>query len=940
MDQKKINAFTAELAMRLENRQKFGAPITNEYIATVISSVIKELEELPDFKLSDQEIEGMKFKLGSMFNIKIGEAAITLNNPDIPRWFEAKKTDINWNYWDAYRQMLVSQARSQDVVKENELVINKVLDFSGDPTSAGPWARKGLVMGNVQSGKTQNYLGLINKAIDAGYKVIILLGGHLNDLRNQTQERVDSGVVGRVSRHLLSARAGGPERIGVGRFRDPSRNVHTFTTTEGDFSGNFANSLGVNLTGLSEPAIFTVKKQTKVLENLYEWIKDHHLLDPETGKTLDLPMLLIDDEADYASVNTKSHIDEVTKTNELIRKLLKLFNRNTYVGYTATPFANIFIDPETETDPETGYETINDDLFPSDFMVKIPVPEDYVGQEYFFGQSTRGTVVINDCSDLQNLRSQSDINVIPDSLKEAVRVFLLNVCIRTTRGNPHEHNTMMVNISHLKKHQDRVANLINQYREILLDAIDAFSGLGIENSRDNSTMASIENTFLEKFSGDENYNEIFSELPKAINKIKAFSVNQGGKTLDYSLYEEWGLSVIIVGGHKLSRGLTLEGLSVSYFTRNSKAYDTLMQMCRWFGYRPGYKDLCRVYLPFESLNWYSFITLAIAEIYGELQLMSNSEKRPSEFGLKVRDHPGAMVITAKNKMSTAESIIRSQDLWGQILRRFKFRKPYEINLKNLETTNNFISHIMDNQEIHTKYDNQSNSVIFEEVTYESVIKYLNDMDLPEDDIGNDALVRQLTQMQKSGVRKPHVCIMNQNRSGNRKWVKKLSPEEQIFIESKISLAELKNITLFGRAMKDDGVNFKTQSVQLGNSDDERLFLSEPERASIKTTKPNAVSFDYIASKERDFAGLIIYPFAIGIKTPYTTTDDNYTARLGHGLNPTIGFTISIPRPEHLRGLSSNELKNLVRDTRHSYQINKVYQEQLAKLDMIECDEDE
>jgi primosomal protein N' len=157
-----------------------------------------------------------------MFNVVVDEKLIVVSNPDAIRWFDSKKSEIEWAHWDAYKEMLLSQARAIDVIDSHEDVIDNILDYSGDPTLPGPWARKGLVMGNVQSGKTQNYIGLINKAIDAGYKVIILLGGHIVDLRKQTQERVDEGVLGRESRHLIEAQIAPPE------FTMPSALINIF----------------------------------------------------------------------------------------------------------------------------------------------------------------------------------------------------------------------------------------------------------------------------------------------------------------------------------------------------------------------------------------------------------------------------------------------------------------------------------------------------------------------------------------------------------------------------------------------------------------------------------------------------------------------------------------------------------------------------------------
>jgi hypothetical protein len=936
MEQNLLNNLISELAQRLENKYALGVDITNDYITSSVDKTVSELrEELPNLSISELEIETIKFRLGSIYNTKIGEKAITLNNPDIPRWFDEKKSEIEWSYWNSYKSLLISQARAKEVIKENEKVIDQILDFSGDPTTTGEWRRRGLVMGNVQSGKTQNYLGLINKAVDSGYKIIILLGGHLNDLRKQTQERVDEGIIGKESRHLINSRREAPKPIGVGKFRDSTKGVHAFTTTEGDFSSTFANTLGVNLTGLSDPAIFTVKKQTSVLNSLYEWIKQHHYLDPENGKKLDLPMLLIDDEADYASVNTKRHKEEVTRTNEGIRNILSLFKRHTYIGYTATPFANIFIDPDSED------EAIEDDLFPADFMIKIPIPDDYVGQDHFFGNSRMGVEIIRDCQNLLELKSEDYISEIPSSLKEAVRVFLLNTAIRALRGDPHAHNTMMVNSSHLKQHIQRLKVLIQEYVDQIRDAIESFSGLGIKASSGSKLLRSIQETYDCSFTTEENFDEIFLELPRSINKIKVLAIYQKGDNLDYSLFSEFGLSAIAIGGHRLSRGLTLEGLSVSYFTRNSKAYDTLMQMCRWFGYRPRYKDLCKVYLPFESDDWYSFITSSINELYLELDLMSKSEKRPREFGLKVREHPGSMVITAKNNMQASAAEVRSQDLWGQILRRFRFRKTAESNQKNLEYAENLLHRLKkETSNNKTFVDPLSGLLVFEQENYNEVINFIESIDLPENDIGNRALINQLREMQKSNLPSPKICFYNQANSRLPWWTSNLSIEEIEFMSKKYSFGGT-DFSLPTRRLRDTGLVFASRNTQLGNPDDEKLLLPEIERDNIARNNGDATSFDYIAHPSRDFPALIIYLFCIGSTEPADAKKGSiYESKLCLGQTPTLGYSVSIPRPESLRGLSQDELKRLIKKTKRSYQVNKVYSEQLVDIDNFEEEYDE
>jgi hypothetical protein len=366
-----------------------------------------------------------------------------------------------------------------------------------------------------------------------------------------------------------------------------------------------------------------------------------------------------------------------------------------------------------------------------------------------------------------------------------------------------------------------------------------------------------------------------------------------------------------------------------------------MQMCRWFGYRPGYDDLCRVFLPYESLQWYSFITASINELYGELDLMSRAEKKPKDFGLKVRDHPGAMVVTAKNKMSTAETEIRSQSMWGQILKRFRFRKDDIINKKNLSFTDNFVSEVksLATKEYRVK---DVGPIIFEGVPYSKLIEYIQGMDLVEDGLGDAALIRQLKQMESAGLPLPKVCLMNQSGKGTLPtWLDKLSKGDQEFIGSTQVIAGYSHINLLKRTMNDDGANFSSRSLNLGNSDDEKLFLDETERRRIKDEIGKPASIHYLASAERTFPALIIYPFALVVKTPYgAKKHEEYEVSLGHGTCVSIGYSISIPRPESLRNMDPKELKNLLAGTRHSYQVNKVYQAEFNQRDMFESDEDE
>jgi len=937
-----ITNISARLRLKLE----LDGFISNDYVEKTVNEEILNIKKISDnFEYEESDINLIKFKLRNMFNITVDDESIILGKPEAERWLDDdKKSKISWDHWNAYKEMLLSQARAPEVMDKNEEVIDQILDLSSDPTAPGRWARKGLVMGNVQSGKTQNYLGLINKAMDSGYKVVILLGGHLNDLRKQTQERVDEGILGKESRHL-EENSKTTKPIGVGEYG--GKTVYAGTTTVYDFNKGSAERFGITLNEEEGPPfIFVIKKNKAVMEELYNWIKNYHHLDPENGLKMNVPLLLIDDEADYASINTKHHKDEVTAINQAIRKLLSLFNRNTYVGYTASPFANIFIDPDENDFNE------EDDLFPSDFMIKLPTPSNYMGQDVFFKSNSQEVeeiispvVEIDDHWEIYELKKDDQILYLPESLKEAIRAFIIAVSIRKLRVVEPKHNTMLVNISPLRKHHKELEILITDYKESIYQALYSFSDLGYEEAKHNQLVSQFKKTFNDIFNVPEDFDTVFSQLTNSVKNITVSATNQGANSLDYSSFKEYGLHVIAIGGHKLSRGLTLEGLSVSYFARNSKAYDTLMQMCRWFGYRDNWDDVCKLYIPTESLGWYSFIALAINELYRELDLMSKAQKRPKDFGLKVREHPGAMMITAKNKVGFAQSQTRSQSLWGQVQRRFTFYSAIEKNDRNIEYTEEFVQKLFDkNRKYEDKKNVDSKSFIFDDVDYEELIDFVKNIDLPQDDVGNEALINHLKGMEKAGLPKPKVGLYTQPNIGNTKWEGKfLSDEDKNFINNKFSFCS-KEIVMPKRLMKFVENNlYQIPSVNLGNPDDEKIFLSTNaiEKVKEKCGDRKPLGYDYIASDERDFPGLIIYLFAVAIKEPWDKKlDDDPIIRLGHGHRPTLGYSISLPRIEEIKDKTQEEIQQILQSTKHSYAINKVLVRHKADIDYAEEYDDE
>jgi hypothetical protein len=574
-------------------------------------------------------------------------------------WLAARKPDIDPFYWDRYRRWLGANRWAPLVVNALDGVTDDILDLTGNPQGEGAWSRRGLVVGDVQSGKTATYTALACKAADAGYKLIILLTGTLESLRRQTQERLDEGFVGFDSSELLQAGQIKKDRaVGVGLV-DARHYAGVFTSRSKDFNKDLMNQLGFRLDDFQVPVLVVVKKNKRILNNLESWLRGYNL---GSGTQIAAPMLLIDDEADSASINTADASADPTAINQALRRLLALFSRSTYVGFTATPFANVFIEPETED------AMLGDDLFPRDFIYSLEAPDNYVGPSRVFGGDL-GMIRYNDDAEAffpPGHKSDHSLASLPRSLEDAIASFILATTIRDLRGEGATHRSMLVNVSQFTAVQDRVASLIDSEVRAIQRDVRNFASLPIEEALANSqALAHVYDVWLKEHdNAGFPWFAVQASLNDAVQPITVRSVNQrtGAASLDYKAYKESGLRVIAVGGNSLSRGLTLEGLSTSYFFRNSQMYDTLMQMGRWFGYRDGYADLCRLWLGQEAEHWYGHITEATEELRSEFKRMRRLELTPREFGLKVRAHPDSLLVTARNKMRSAETYVREVSL--------------------------------------------------------------------------------------------------------------------------------------------------------------------------------------------------------------------------------------------------------------------------------------
>jgi len=919
---------------------------------------------LSELNISEEDKLLITNKVLMQMSTTVGSESVVLENPAVERWLDEAKAEIEWNYWKHYKDLLLRKGRDLGSLLETEKVIDEILDLSGDPRKHKAFKRKGLVMGNVQSGKTESYIGLINKAIDTGYKVIILLGGHQNGLRKQTQLRVDEGVIGTKTKDLgLESN----KKIGVGITRPENLRVIPFTSSDRDFDSNALDVLyRVGIGDIDGPVVLTVKKWHTVLESLYKWLKRTHGLDPKNNKLLDFPLLFIDDEADYATPNSKApsresmqnkspvdfndedddedEEDKVTATNGNIRRILSLFNKSTYVAYTASPFANIFIHPDA-ADEKFRNMILKDDLYPSDFMIKLHRPDAYLGQDFFFNPNTANekensfntkknpVVSIYDHETLIPMNHSKEFSVgnLPPTLKESIRAFFITCAVRSVRGDQKEHMTMMINVSRLNLIQEKITDKVAIYVDKLKSHIDVCHSLPPHERDENPIFKELKNTYEKRFDLPESFEEIVSKL-KVTQKIKILQANAStGEGLNYEDYEENGLWTIVIGGLKLSRGLTLEGLNITYFARNSKGVDTLMQMCRWFGYKRQYEDLCKVYLPQESIDWYTHITEVVNDLYHQLIIMKEAGRTPDDFGLKVRDHPGALMITAANKRKNAFERNVYMDMWGQTVRRMRINSNPQINSDNLIHTENFIQSLKD-ESINSRIDEKSKSLLFDDVSHEAVLNYINKLEFKPDTNPNELVHTYIQKMQDGGMPNFKVCVFNNKNQGNTDWANKEVGNSMILdgkepLKTYNFLGQSFNLKL--RTLKKNGDEFKSSHSNLGDPKDESIYLKNETTKKIIATHTNPGSFHFIKAQERDFPTLNIYLLSIGIKEDIDELHEG-KIKIPFPDKPAVVYSISFPLLDNQKAETLSSIKKENKKTLEAYVVTKRHLDLIQK----------
>lgn len=523
------------------------------------------------------------------------------------------------------------------VVRSIDTATDRIMGLMPDP-GRKEFDFKGMVLGYVQSGKTANFTGLIAKAADAGYRLIVVFSGIHNNLREQTQVRLDKELTGVKEFESTEVFVSKPKA---------AANWERLTNSTFDFSTGHT-SLFSQACQSPGPVLAVTKKNVKVMDKFIAYLA---AATPE--ERANMPLLVIDDEADQASIDTNANDPDTdpSKTNAKIRELLELFPRRTYIGYTATPFANVLIDVENK-----------DDLYPKNFIVALPRPDEYFGSDILF----RGDLADRYIRKIDDSKEWINDPTPPEELERAVREFLMGCAVRTLRGDGEKPMSMLVHIDHKTNVQHAVWKLLDDHMKGLRKTLgDSIARQRIKPSFEkhwekfSANCSAIQDDLHDcrpTFNGNAmpTFKEVWDLMSDMAEKIEVLELNSSSDdSLDYT--KRKGIKAIAVGGNKLSRGLTLEGLQVSFFLRDSKQYDTILQMGRWFGYRSGYEDLTRVFTSHRIAD--SFVHLAGVElqIRAEISRYEEEGKTPKELSVMIRDH-ARLRVTSPKKMGRGTTL--------------------------------------------------------------------------------------------------------------------------------------------------------------------------------------------------------------------------------------------------------------------------------------------
>lgn len=586
-------------------------------------------------------------------------------------------------YWSGFSGFLLNERRwSRGVVETLDTTSLDLLRRIPRPDSAADFRSRGLVVGYIQSGKTANMAALIARAADQGYKLFIILAGLYNDLRAQTQRRLDQEITGSSpdprDRPLVAHEPGAWPWVRL---------------TDAGLGGEFQLGTHVDLHP-NTPKLAVLKKNVRVMERLIEWLSRSPV------SMRGFPAIVIDDEADQASINTKyGMVDDdgnpidPSATNQRIRDLLALLPKCVYVGFTATPFANVLVDVDE-----------HDDLYPRNFIACLPEPNGYLGPRQLFGLGmvpsgmspeppeepeldVIRSVTMNDLQDVARLGTDC-----PDLIERSILSYILSCCARVERGQDREHFSMFIHPSYATLLQEIFTGIVQTQINYLRVAVARPKQFGDLIRRVREMW---ESDFTRVTSAQSGGGDLVRPFDSIWRHSKAIVDAIDIKTLNYNSFDELDYAVgaarryIIIGGNRLSRGLTLEGLSTSVFLRDTPYYDTLLQMGRWFGYRRGYADLTRIYVEDRMADQFADLARVELELRSDLARYATVENPPTPVDVMpiIRAHP-VMLITARNKLGAGKMV--SLSLAGQPRETVSFPDDFDHIKRNLQTAKAFV----------------------------------------------------------------------------------------------------------------------------------------------------------------------------------------------------------------------------------------------------------
>lgn len=703
----------------LKWRSPEGALIERGFWGECFLEIKEELDRVTPIKLSERSLNSLEISSNPQSNWSMYKKRLQKKN-----WTEQAISEIAASSYSILKQLGVNTIDEMDPVK-------------------------GLVVGNVQSGKTANMAGLMAMAADNGFNFFIVLTGTIENLRQQTEDR----LVGDMKDDVDGENSNSNWQV----ISKPSLNSKTYER-------KISN---INLSENSNERFISVNLKNKSrLKDLLRWLYS------DQNKCKQLKILVIDDEADQASINTKDIFDESdseqtverTAINDAIHKLLHGYNGQkvqamNYISYTATPYANLL----NENGPGT--------LYPSNFIVSLKSSPDYIGPKEIFGieepeERAKLDIVRSLSNDeiecIKAAHERGSIN-IPDGLKEAVNWYILTL-LAARAMNYKKPITMLIHTSFKTAGHEALSEIITNYivgmrfndnlstelqqlylkEQAYFKRTDFLSGMPGYSNPENvmyypdwseieiqfNYLFSLSNSqFLSHVQLDEDDQPVFHDgIHLAVDNSSSRSREEHVRLVYPEESQKLATGVIVIGGNTLSRGLTLEGLTTSYFLRTTKQVDTLMQMGRWFGYRKGYELLPRIWLEQEARLRFEFISQINQELKEEIEEFSLLGKSPTDFAPKVKNSPNHVFlrITAGNKMQNSKDI--EFDFGGFNKQTVIFENNKEKLDNNILAAENLFKKI--EQEVIVK----PSSLVWNNVPYELIKEYINNYQVNEHDV--------------------------------------------------------------------------------------------------------------------------------------------------------------------------------------------------------------